>query len=127
MALDIAAAGSVNYTTVSTVATTVVRITAVLFDFDDEWMALDVVYGIESGGFQFQQRKSELWLVSGQPLATIMTMAPTGNTRIAVFRDFISDIATRIQTTAGLKQLLIDAGNLIVREGATIKNGIGGL
>ena len=125
MALDIAAAGSVNYTTVSTVATTVVRITAVLFDFDDEWMALDVVYGIDSGGFQ--QRKSELWLVSGPPLATIMTMAPTGNTRIAVFRDFISDIATRIQTTAGLKQLLIDAGNLIVREGATIKNGIGGL
>ena len=122
MALDVTAAGSAEYSTVSTVATDTVRITAIMFDFNDEWMALEVVYGVVDGGFQ--KRQSEVWLVSGSPLASILTMAPVGGTRLAVLREFIGDIALRIQTTVGLKQQLIDDGNLIVRAGKPLKYGI---
>ena len=116
MALDLTAPHSIERNTVEVVATNTVRITGMMFDFNDEWAALEVSFGIESGGFS--PVRTELWVFRGQPLATLMLMAPTGATRLAVLRDIARDITNRIQTTPGLKQQLKDNGTLSIHHGA---------
>ena len=118
MSLDVTAPGSVERAThvVEVVATSVIRVTGIVFDFDDEWMALEVSFGVDSGGFS--PKRTEMWIASGAPLNNILTMAPAGGTRLAVFRNFVSDIVNRLQTTQGLKQQLLDSGDLRIVNGS---------
>jgi hypothetical protein len=112
MTVNVTVAGSRTVRTTEVVATDEVRITGSSFDFEFQWMALEVGY-FAAGTL----KQSEMWVFSGQPLLDFMVKPSTGGSRYASLVDTIEDVVLVLQGTPGLKGTLIADGHLRITNG----------
>ena len=113
MPLDADVAGSVPVLQTVSQATTKVRIKSVWFYYEQQVIILEVALGSVSNG-EFLPVSTELWLLQGSDVATLMASAPNGASNVNVIRNLLVQIVTYIQGNPTKKQQMLDSKDLCI-------------
>lgn len=63
----------------------------------------------------------EVWLVKGDRLNQVLGSATGGGSLLSELRSSLDDIVLQVETTSGLKDQLMDNGEIRVYDGVTLK------
>ena len=114
MALEVNAPASVSKNEVKVVATDITRVNGTYFDFDNTTAIALVSFGT---GDPFEAMGKEMWLLSGDYYVNAISVTPQGSTSAEVLLTAVGTVVATIQATPGLKDQLIESGELKVSQG----------